>query len=250
MDNANHDAPCSAAKSLTNIIFLVDASESINDEKFEAINTALQEFVPFIREFGQADASVKVQCSVLCFNEYANWVAKTIEASQFYWPHMNRRKGPARLDSAYMELLLKLTRGQDGFMQAHRNKCPIIILVAGWDIAGNIDTALAILKRNSWFQRSTKFAVYLPALWRSNTMYMHLRKFVNNIEENIVSLDRSLDKLKNVLMNIETPSFGGSSNGIDDVCYESCHVFAEDQNIEDWSDIGDIDDFDWENIDV
>lgn len=62
------EMPQSAVKRLTNIFFLVDTSGSMDEQgKIDAVNNAMHEAIPVVRDFASKEASHKIQCSILEF---------------------------------------------------------------------------------------------------------------------------------------------------------------------------------------
>lgn len=253
MCETNHDAPVSAAKSLTNIIFLVDTSGSMIGQKIEAVNTALQDSIPFIREFGQEDASVKVQCSLLIFNDRVKWLDKAIDTEDLVWTPA-KAEGGTRLGGAYTELCNALSRKD--LLAQHRNNQPIIFLLTDGYPTDQADEPLKKLYQNGWFKNAMKVAIALPG----DVDFSKLLGFVGGNKELIipVTLDGLKGKLQNIIMTTLSASMtldenermdemrksGGGENIPDNI--QPCILVPSDE--EENNDGNGDNSIDWDNL--
>lgn len=197
------DIPQSAAKRLTNIFFLVDTSGSMIGQKIDAVNNAMQEAIPIVRDFASKEASHKIQCSILEFNSGINWITEHVDAEDLQWIDLNASGGTS-LGAAYTQLASKLTRNKGGVMAQHLNNAPIIILITDGYPTDDALAGLSLLKKNKWFMAAVKIAIEITG---GDVDRKQLIDFTGTSELVIpVDSDRLKDELKNIAVKTMTNS--------------------------------------------
>lgn len=195
--------PKSSAQALTNIFFLIDISGSMDwNGKIDAVNNAVRESLPIIRDFASKQKECKIQCSVVTFNDKVEWIIEGVDAEDLQWIDV-KASGGTRLGETYKQLSGKLSRHNGGLMAMHMNNAPIIILFTDGCPTDDADTPLTQLKQNKWFKSAIKIAVELPGndIDRQKLIDFATREMVIP-----VTLDGLKEKLQNIIIQTVTHS--------------------------------------------
>ncbi|MDR2865554.1 MAG: hypothetical protein LBV68_08100 [Spirochaetaceae bacterium] len=144
------------------LFFLIDTSSSMSGTKIEAVNTTIQEVVPYLREVDAVDVDVDVdlKIAVMRFSTEAEWITASgpVAIGQFSWKNITTG-GETNLGAACKELNVKLSKGSS-FIQAAGGSCaPLIFLFLGGSPTDDIDSSINELWKNNWFRQSKKVAV-------------------------------------------------------------------------------------------
>lgn len=204
------DIPQSAVRRLTNIFFLIDTSGSMSGNgKIDAVNTAMHEAIPIVRDFAAKEASHKIQCSILEFNTGANWITKQpVDAEDLQWIDLSA-SGATYLGDAYKELASKLSRKGGGVMAQHLNNAPIIILLTDGYPTDDSSAGLSLLKKNKWFMAAVRIAIEITG---GDVDRQQLIDFAST-EELVIPV--ASDQLQKHLKNIVVQSMTNSSSAED-----------------------------------
>ncbi|MCL1994244.1 MAG: VWA domain-containing protein [Spirochaetes bacterium] len=141
------------------LFFVVDTSGSMGGEKIGAVNAAIQEVVPDIREVSDENADAQIKIAALEFSSGATWKTPggPIEAEKYRWDNLNA-DGVTDLGAACKALNEKLST--KGFMQeATGSFAPAIILLSDGGPTDNWEKELSALKQNNWFKAGIKVAI-------------------------------------------------------------------------------------------
>jgi len=141
------------------LFFVVDTSGSMNGSKIGAVNTAIEEVIPAIREVSDENADAQIKIAALEFSSGAAWITSTgpVEADQYLWNYLDAA-GPTDLGAACKELDDKLSA--KAFMQeATGSYAPAIFLLSDGEPTDDWRGGLAILKENKWFKAAVKVAI-------------------------------------------------------------------------------------------
>ncbi len=145
------------ARRVLTVFFVIDTSLSMEGKKIGAVNQAIEEVLPEIKEISAKNADAEVKIATLAFSNGCEWINEPISAEEFQWTYLNAG-GCTDFGEACEELANKLSRNK--FMaQASGSFQPIIFLMSDGDPTDNYEKGLAILKRNTWFQNSLKVAI-------------------------------------------------------------------------------------------
>jgi uncharacterized protein YegL len=139
------------------MFFLIDTSGSMEGTKIGAVNTAIREVIPELRDIGGADIDEKI--AVMEFATGFTWQnpAGPISVDTFNWSNL-RANGCTNLGAAYSELNAKLSR--NSFLKApSASVAPVIFLMSdGWP-SDEWASGLDALKNNNWFKSAVKVAL-------------------------------------------------------------------------------------------
>jgi uncharacterized protein YegL len=141
------------------LFFIIDASGSMDGSKIGAVNTAIEEVIPAIREVSDENADAQIKVAVLEFSSGARWITAggPVEADQFRWNFIEAA-GTTDLGAACKALNEKLS--QKAFMQeATGSYAPAIFVLSDGEPTDDYSPALDTLKQNNWFKAAVKVAV-------------------------------------------------------------------------------------------
>lgn len=140
------------------LFFLVDTSGSMSGSKIGAVNSAIEEVVPELKDISEGNADAQIKIAVLKFSTGADWVYDSpIEAEMFRWNFLDA-SGVTDLGVACEKLNEKLSR--NAFMSdATGSFAPAIFLMSDGEPTDNYQNGLKKLKVNNWFKKAIKVAV-------------------------------------------------------------------------------------------
>jgi uncharacterized protein YegL len=141
------------------LFFVIDASGSMDGSKIGAVNAAIDEVIPALKEVSDENADAQIKVAVLEFSSGARWITANgpVEVDQFYWNYMDAG-GPTDLGAACKALNEKLST--KGFMrEATGSFAPAIFLMSDGGPTDDWQRELDRLKQNNWFKAGVKVAV-------------------------------------------------------------------------------------------
>lgn len=157
------------------LFFVVDTSGSMQGTKIGAVNTAIREVLPELKDAGGSDVDLKVAC--LTFSSGCKWMYSTpIASDSFQWNNVDA-DGVTDLGSACLELSEKLSK--NGFLKAPSGSvAPAIFLMSDGEPTDDFESGLNLLQQNNWFKHAIKVAVAIGDDANKDV----LAKFTGNIE--------------------------------------------------------------------
>ena len=157
------------------LFFVVDTSGSMQGTKIGAVNTAIREVLPELKDAGGADIDLKVAC--LTFSSGCQWMYPTpIASDSFQWTTVDA-DGVTDLGAACRELNDKLSK--NGFLKAPSGSvAPVIFLLSDGEPTDDFESGINILQQNNWFKHGIKVAVAIGDDANKDV----LAKFTGNIE--------------------------------------------------------------------
>lgn len=140
------------------LFFVVDISGSMSGAKIGAVNSAIEEVLPELKDISESNADAQIKIAVLTFSTGASWLYNApIEAENFRWNYLNAG-GVTDLGEACMQLNEKLSR--NAFMNDVTGSfAPAIFLMSDGEPTDNYQYGLSKLKENNWFKKAIKAAV-------------------------------------------------------------------------------------------
>lgn len=138
------------------LFFLVDQSGSMAGTKIGAVNTAIREAVPMLRDVGGSDAKIKI--AALLFSSGCRWMyADPVAAEDFQWAPVDTF-GMTDFGAALRELSQKMSR--TAFLSSpSASVAPAIFLMSDGQPTDEYEDGLQLLKNNSWFKHAIKVAL-------------------------------------------------------------------------------------------
>ena len=157
------------------LFFVVDTSGSLQGTKIGAVNTAIREVLPELKDAGGSDIDLKVAC--LTFSSGCQWMYSTpIASDSFQWTNVDA-DGVTDLGAACRELNEKLSK--NGFLKAPSGSvAPVIFLLSDGEPTDDFESGINLLQQNNWFKHGIKVAVAIGDDANKDV----LAKFTGNIE--------------------------------------------------------------------
>jgi uncharacterized protein YegL len=140
------------------LFFLIDSSGSMDGSKIGAVNAAIEEVIPMLRELSEENADAQIKIAVLEFSDNARWLTPSgpVDPAQFHWNHIHA-DGVTALGAACNELNARLST--KAFMkEASGSYAPAIFLLSDGAPTDDWERALNSLKANNWFKAGVKAA--------------------------------------------------------------------------------------------
>lgn len=157
------------------LFFVIDTSGSMQGSKIGAVNTAIREVLPELKDAGGSDIDLKVAC--LTFSSGCQWMYPTPIASESFQWNQVEADGVTDLGEACRELSEKLSKNE--FLKAPSGSvAPAIFLMSDGEPTDDFESGLAQLKQNNWFKYAIKVAVAIGDDANKDV----LAKFTGNIE--------------------------------------------------------------------
>jgi uncharacterized protein YegL len=141
------------------LFFIIDTSGSMDGNKIGAVNVAIEEVIPAIREVSDENADAQIKIAALEFSSGARWITANgpVEAEQFRWNYLDA-SGVTDFGAACKTLNDKLST--KAFMQeATGSFAPAIFLLSDGEPTDEWHSVLALLKQNNWFKAGVKVAI-------------------------------------------------------------------------------------------
>jgi len=154
-----HDAVEAIPRKTMVLFFLIDTSGSMSGSKIGAVNAAIEEAIPELKDISANNADAQIKIAALEFASSANWITgnEPIPVGSFIWRYVNAG-GNTALGEACRELDNALSTKT--FMQeAAGSFAPAVILLSDGEPTDDFDGGLAKLKMNNWFKAAIKVAV-------------------------------------------------------------------------------------------
>ena len=141
------------------LFFIIDTSGSMSGDKIGAVNTAIEEILPEIRDMSGTNADAKIKIAALEFSSGAEWITTSgpVEAETFTWTFLNAG-GVTDLGDACIKLNEKLSKNE--FMKETAGSfAPALFLMSDGEPTDDYQKGLTLLKQNNWFKKAIKVAV-------------------------------------------------------------------------------------------
>jgi len=141
------------------LFFIIDTSGSMDGNKIGAVNVAIEEIIPAIREVSNENADAQIKIAVLEFSNGARWLTPNgpVEADRFNWSYLYA-DGLTDFGNACAALNEKLST--KAFMQeATGSFAPAFFLLSDGDPTDDWQYSLTALKQNNWFRAGVKVAI-------------------------------------------------------------------------------------------
>lgn len=191
------------------LFFLIDSSGSMTGDKIGAVNEAIREVIPEIKDISKENADALIKIAVLEFSSGAQWLyEKPIDSDLFVWNNLEAG-GLTDMGVAFKMLNEKLSRTQ--FMaDAIGSFAPAIFMMSDGDPTDEYKKGLEELRKNNWFKVAIKVAVAIGA--DANTEI--LKEFTGN-EECVLTV-RSPQALRKMIRfaSVTASQIGSKSSGV------------------------------------
>ena len=141
------------------LFFIVDTSGSMEGSKIGAVNTAIREVIPEIRDVSDENADALIKIAALEFSSGARWITANgpVEAGKFNWNNIDAA-GVTDFGAACKALNEKLST--KAFMaEATGSFAPALFLLSDGEPTDDWQKELDKLKQNNWFKAAIKVAI-------------------------------------------------------------------------------------------
>ena len=175
------------------LFYLVDTSGSMSGAKIAALNTAVRETIPIIKEISKSNSDAKIRVAVLEFSSGCDWMyPEPKQVQEFEWRDL-QAGGLTALGEAYNELSQKLSQSHGFMMEASGSFAPVIILLSDGIPTDDEKYGLNKLKQNKWFNVATKIAIAIGDEAKKETLI----DFTSN-DEAVLTV-HNIDDLKKII---------------------------------------------------
>ncbi|GBU28943.1 hypothetical protein R84B8_02505 [Treponema sp. R8-4-B8] len=141
------------------LFFLIDTSGSMSGSKIGAVNAAIEEVLPELKDISAKNADAEVKIAALEFADNASWITGEgpIPVDSFLWRYLDAF-GNTAMGNAFRKLNEKLST--KAFMKdAFGSYAPAVFLLSDGEPTDDFAGGLAELKQNKWFNAAIKVAV-------------------------------------------------------------------------------------------
>ena len=144
------------------LFFIIDTSGSMFGEKIGAVNQAIREVIPEIKELSDGNADAEIKIAVLDFSNGARWITPNgpMEANQLQqiWKNLDSAGG-TDLGAACVALKEKLSVSQGFMAEATGSYAPVLFLLSDGQPVDDWQKGLDELKKNNWYKASIRVAL-------------------------------------------------------------------------------------------
>lgn len=155
-------------------IWIADCSGSMQGPKIEALNTAIREAIPKMREVADDNPQAQVLVRALKFSDGAQWhISQPTEVRDFKWPDLNA-DGVTDLGKALCMVAdaLKMENMPD------RGLPPVLVLISDGQPTDDFATGLKAVMDQPWGKKAVRIAVAIG----DDADLDVLQKFIGNVE--------------------------------------------------------------------
>lgn len=222
------DMSTKGTQKLLNIFFVVDISESMQNEgKIDAVNEAFTRMVPALRKV-QLDcmSEFELRIAIMTFDETAKWIVPPTPILEYNHEEIECSPWVTYFSRAFRTLGEKLTRNE---YMAYTGKIvqPYIMLMTDGEPTeeDNYKPELEKLLENGWFKLAQRFAVLIGRdTINSPSARAAVERFVSNTTEGIIdAVDaaaiaaevqaKTINTVVNMTKHNVVDDLGGSSEG-------------------------------------
>lgn len=182
------------------LFFLIDTSGSMSGNKIGAVNDAIRNTLPIIKEISDANPDSEINVAALEFSNATRWLYSEPKlASEFVWQDV-AAGGLTSLGAACLELNNKLSRSHGFMKSASGSYAPAIILLSDGGPTDDFQSGIEKLRTNSWFKAAIKVAIAIGEDADKNV----LKEFCGNMEAVITV--HNIEALKQIIRVVAVTS--------------------------------------------
>lgn len=145
-----------SARKEMHVFFVLDTSGSMEGERIAALNRAVRETLPVLKQKAKSNADALLKLAVLEFNSGCRWLNPSgpEPMEYFIWEDL-KAGGLTSMGAALKELDSKLSRNQ--FLSSMTGAyLPVLIFMTDGYATDNYKDALLQIRQNKWFSRGVK----------------------------------------------------------------------------------------------
>lgn len=221
------------------LFFVVDTSGSMHGDKIGALNDAIRETLPDLKDLSENNADAQIKIATLQFDSDVRWRdPQPVNSENFVWNDLEA-SGLTSLGSALDELKDKLSAKK--FMkEAAGSFAPVILLLSDGSPTDNYESSLSEIKRNNWFKHAIKVAIAIG----NDANKSVLAEVVGNTEAVIDIHNKEALKKLIRFVSVTASQVNSKSAGVEDAT-KSEKVIKQIGEYVDTENINDIGDDDW-----
>jgi uncharacterized protein YegL len=194
------------------LFFVIDTSGSMDGSKIGAVNTAIEEVIPAIREVSDENADAQIKIAALEFSSGARWITSNgpVESDQFRWNYLDAA-GVTDFGSACKTLNDKLST--KAFMQeATGSFAPAIFLLSDGEPTDEWQSSLSVLRKNNWFKAAVKVAIAIGDDANKDV----LKEFTGTMEAVLETHNASMLKKMIKFVSVRASQVASKSSNVSD----------------------------------
>lgn len=156
-------------------IFLADCSSSMSGDKIQALNHAIREAIPHMREVAHGNPNAEVLVRAIKFSSGAQWhVSQPTAVDEFKWTDLSAN-GMTSMGQA-------LNLVTDDVLKTppmpERALPPVLVLISDGEPTDNFDEGLEALMAEPWGKKAVRLAIAIGEDANSNV----LQRFIGHAE--------------------------------------------------------------------
>jgi len=188
------------ARRTMHLFFMVDTSGSMSGAKIGAVNDAIRNVLPIVREISDSNADAEIKVAALNFSNGSEWLYNEAKSAEdFEWTDQTA-VGGTDLGEACRDIE-KILHQKSGWMNSGSGSfAPVFILLSDGGPTDDFDSGVAALWKNNWFKAGIKVAIAIGEDADTDV----LAKFTGNIERVIRVHD--VETLKKVIRVVAVTS--------------------------------------------
>ena len=178
-----------SSQKLLVVIFVVDASRSMENGRIGAVNNALKELKYKLSEI-QMDNNLDLKVAIMSFTSSARWEVELTPIEELDFNGIQTRAGLTQYGTVFHELNKALTK--DNFMK-HIGKIapPAIMFLTDGEPDDDYNYDLEQLLKNAWFTNASRSAVLIGDAIYNDSARKAVAHFVNSEADDIVAAEDS-----------------------------------------------------------
>lgn len=155
-------------------IFIVDCSGSmLNDGKIQALNNAIIEALPHMKNVARDNAHTEVLVRAVKFSTGADWhVREATPVEEFQWPTLSAERGVTDLGKALELVASQLTLEH----MPQRALPPVLVLISDGQPTDNYEKGLQTLTNTLWGRKAVRLAIAIG----DDAQHEPLEKFIGD----------------------------------------------------------------------
>ena len=210
------DDNVSVPRRTMNLFFLIDTSGSMEGNKIGAVNDAIPNVLPLLKEIQENNPDAEIKVAALEFSSGVNWLYDEPKlAEDFIWQDV-AAGGLTSLGQACVELESKLSTSHGYMTKSETGSgyyAPAIILLSDGGPTDDFQSGLKKLKDNNWFKKAIRIAIAIG----DDADKEVLKQFTGNAEAVITV--HNIDALKQIIRVVAVTSsqIGSKSSTAGDI---------------------------------
>lgn len=183
------------------VVFVIDCSQTMEGERIQAVNAALNEVRYKLQEV-KKDNNLDLRIAIMSFTSGVRWELDLADIDEVTLENLRTRPGLTQYGAAFHELNKVLTK--DRFMKhVGKKAAPAIMFLTDGEPTDDYERDLDELLKNGWFVNASRSAVLLGDAIYNDAAKQAVSRFVGDSED-IVGAENSteiVDRIKIATMH-------------------------------------------------